>query len=408
MIVLCAPKKNRGADHLQYFVYDALTGIDAGKLAVDLPAAGREKVPAQAFDCHSRMARRWRFANCGTVFSVRRRMTWNVLITSSPFADSVGKGARDLLGGADFSIAYAPKYGPLTDAELLPLLDGMDAVYASMDKYTAAVLASPQAARLKVISRWGVGCDSIDAAAATRAGIVIAYTPGLLNEAVADYAMVLLFAVARRVHEGHISMRAGKWLPTWGHDIAGKTLGLIGCGRIGQAVARRASGFGMRLLAFDPARSVEAERLGVRFTGLDELLAEADFVSLHAALTPETRGLIGEAQLRRMKRSAYLINTSRGAIVDEAALIRALHDGWIAGAALDAFVTEPLPATHPLVTTPNVLLTPHQASFGSDTGARVSEAAARAIFECHAGRRPQWVLNPEVFDSPALRMSLSK
>ena len=335
-------------------------------------------------------------------------MTWNVLITSSPFADSVGKGARELLGGADFSITHAPNYGPLTEAELLPLLEGMDAVYASVDKYTAAVLASPQAARLKVISRWGVGCDSIDAAAATHAGIVIAYTPGLLNEAVADYAMALLLAVARRVHEGHASMRAGKWAPTWGHDIAGKTLGIVGCGRIGQAVARRASGFGMRLLAFDPAPHAEAEKLGVRFTTLDELLAEADFVSLHAALILETRGLIGEAQLRRMKPGAYLINISRGAIVDEAALVRALHEGWIAGAALDAFVTEPLPAAHPLVTAPNVLITPHQASFGADTGARVSEAAARAIFECHAGRRPQWVLNPEVFDSPALRMSLSR
>jgi len=163
----------------------------------------------------------------------------------------------------------------------------------------------------------------------------------------------------------------------------------------------------MRLLAFDPAPHAEAEKLGVRFTALDELLAEADFVSLHAALIPETRGLIGEAQLRRMKPGAYLINTSRGAIVDEAALVHALHEGWIAGAALDAFVTEPLPAAHPLVTAPNLLITPHQASFGADTGARVSEAAARAIFECHAGRRPQWVLNPEVFDSPALRMSLS-
>ena len=335
-------------------------------------------------------------------------MTWNVLITASPLADAVGTVARELLGGGDFSLLHPPKYGPLTEAELLPLLEGVDAVYASVDKYTAAVLASPQAARLKIVSRWGVGCDSIDAAAATRAGIVIANTPGLLNEAVADYAMALLLAVARRVHEGHLSMRAGKWAATWGHDIAGKTLGLIGCGRIGQAVARRAGGFGMRLLAFDPAPSTEAERLGVRFTDLDALLAEADFVSLHASLTPETRGLIGEAQLRRMKKSAYLINTSRGAIVDETALVRALHEGWIAGAAVDAFVTEPLPATHSLVTAPNVLITPHQASFGADTGSRVSEAAARAIVECHGGRRPKWVVNPEVFDSPALRMSLSK
>jgi phosphoglycerate dehydrogenase-like enzyme len=335
-------------------------------------------------------------------------MTWNVLVTASPLADSVGGVARELLGGAEFSLVHPPKYGPLSEAEVGPLLEGMDAVYASVDKYTSAVVASPQAARLKVISRWGVGCDSIDAAAATRAGIVIANTPGLLNEAVADYAMALMLAVARRVHEGHVSMRAGKWASMWGHDVAGKTLGLIGCGRIGQAVARRASGFGMRLLAFDPAPSADAERAGVRFVGLDALLAEADFVSLHAALTPETRGLIGEGRLRGMKKSAYLINTSRGAIVDETALVRALHEGWIAGAAIDAFVTEPLPATHPLVTAPNVLITPHQASFGADTGSRVSEAAARAIVECRGGRRPQWVVNPEVFDSPALRMSLSQ
>ncbi len=335
-------------------------------------------------------------------------MNWNVLITSSPFAEPVvGKGAREILGGADFSITYAPRYGPLSEAELLPLLGGMDAVYASVDKFTAAMLASPQAAHVKILSRWGVGCDSIDREAATREGIVIAYTPGLLNEAVAEYAMVLLFAIARRVHEGYVSMLAGKWEPKWGSDIAGKTLGLVGCGRIGQEVAKRAAAFGMRVIGFDPAPHAEAERLGVRFTTLDQLLAESDFVSLHAALTPDTRGLIGEPQLRRMKKSAYFINTSRGAIVDEAALVRALHEGWIAGAALDAFVTEPLPATHPLVSAPNVLITPHQASFGCDTGARVSAASARAIAECHAGRRPQWVLNPEVFDSPALRMTLS-
>ncbi len=336
-------------------------------------------------------------------------MTWNVLITSSPFADPVvGKGAREILGGAEFSISHSPRYGPLSEAELLPLLDGVDAIYASVDKYSAAVLTSPQAARLKVLSRWGVGCDAIDRETATRLGIVIAYTPGLLNEAVAEYALVLLFAVARRVHTGHVTLREGKWEPAWGQEISGSTLGLVGCGRIGQAVAKRAAAFGMRVIAFDPAPHVEAQKLGVKFVTLDELLAQSDFVSLHAALSPETRGLIGEAQLRRMKKNAHLINTSRGAIVDEAALVRALHEGWIAGAALDAFVTEPLPASHPLVSAPNVLITPHQASFGTETGRRVSEVAARAIADCHAGRRPQWVLNPEVFDSPALRMTLSK
>ena len=332
-------------------------------------------------------------------------MNWNVLITASPLADAVGAAARTLLGGPEFHLVHPPKYGPLPESEIRPLLQDMDTVYSSVDRYTAAVLGSPEASRLKLLSRWGVGYDSIDVSAATREGIVVAYTPGLLNEAVADYAMALLVAVARRVHEGHLSLRAGRWAPTWGQDIAGKTLGLVGCGRIGQAVARRATGFGMRLLAFDPVPSAEAAAVGIEFVSLDTLLAASDFVSLHAALTPETRGLMGEAQFRRMKRSAYLVNTARGAVVDETALVRALTEGWIAGAALDAFITEPLPPAHPLATAPNLLLTPHQASFGFDTGSRVSEAAAQAIVDAHSGRRPRWVVNPEVFDAPSLRLS---
>jgi phosphoglycerate dehydrogenase-like enzyme len=283
----------------------------------------------------------------------------------------------------------------------------MDAVLASMDKFTASVFSSPKAAALKLISRWGVGYDAIDVPAATQQGVVVAYTPGLLNDAVADYAMALLFALARRVHEGHLSMRDGKWLSGWGHDISGKTIGIIGCGRIGQAVAKRVGGFDMRVIGHDIAPNADAQKAGIEFVSLDQLLAESDFVSLHAALTPETRGLIGEAQLRRMKKSAYLINTARGAIVDESALLRALNEKWIAGAALDAFVIEPLPADHPFRTAPNLLLTPHQASFGFDTGARVSMAAAQAIVDLQAGKKPEWVVNPYVYDSPSLRAKLA-
>lgn len=336
------------------------------------------------------------------------RMSWNVLITARTLnIEAVGRRALDLLGAEGLKLIHPPKAGPLTEAELLPLLPGMDAVFASMDKFTAAVLGSKEASNLKLISRWGVGYDAIDVPAATKLGIVIAYTPGLLNDAVADYAMALLFAVARRVHEGHTSMRDGKWTSLWGQDVSGKTLGIVGCGRIGQAVARRASGFNMRLLGADTQPNDEAKKLGIEFVPLDQLLAESDYVSLHCALTPETRGLIGEAQLRRMKPTAYLINTSRGPVIDEAVLLRALNENWIAGAAIDAFVVEPLPADHPLRSAPNLLLTPHQASFGTDTGARVSEAAARAIVEMHAGRKPRWLVNPEVFDSPNLRVKLA-
>lgn len=332
-------------------------------------------------------------------------MSWKVLITARTL-ETVGTQAVEILRQAGAELIMPPKFGPLKVAELLPVLDGADAVFASMDQFTEEVFASPQARNLKLISRWGVGYDAIDVPAATRHGVVVAYTPGLLNEAVADYAFALMLAVARRLHEGHLSMRAGEWKSGWGHDIGGKTLGVIGCGRIGQAFARRATGFNMRLLGYDVAPNPDAEKLGIQFVSLDELLAQSDFVSLHAALTPQNRGLLGEPQLRRMKSSAYLINTARGALVDEAALVKALEEKWIAGAAVDAFVVEPLPVDHPLRRAPNLLLTPHQASFAKDTGERVSNTAAQAIADMIQGRKPRLVVNPEVFQSPALRAKI--
>jgi phosphoglycerate dehydrogenase-like enzyme len=332
-------------------------------------------------------------------------MSWAVLITSSAVA-KVGQSAQEFLRRADCELINPSRYGPLKPAELMNLLQGADAVLASVDPYSADVLESPAAARLKIISRWGVGYDSIDVTAATKAGIVVTYTPGMLDDAVADYTFALLLALARRVHEGHLTMRNGEWRVTWGSDVSGKTLGIVGCGRIGQAVAQRATGFKMRVLACDVSPSPAAEKVGVRFVSLDELLAESDYVSLHATLTPQSRGLIGEAQLRKMKPGAHLINAGRGALVDEPALLRALEEGWIAGAALDTYVTEPLPAEHPLRRAPNVLLAPHQASFARDTGDRVSMAAAQAVVDLKTGKRPQHVLNPEVFDSTNLRAKL--
>ncbi|MBU6401139.1 MAG: phosphoglycerate dehydrogenase [Verrucomicrobia bacterium] len=332
-------------------------------------------------------------------------MSWNILVTARTL-EVAGQAAVALLRDAGCHLSVPPRPGPLPLDELLARLPGADAVFASMDPFTATVLASPAAATLKIISRWGVGYDAIDVPAATREGIVIAYTPGLLDDAVADYAFALLLALARRVHLGHLTMSQGAWTPTWGHDVAGKTLGILGCGRIGQAVARRATGFNLRLLGCDVAPTPEAERGGIQFVSLDELLARSDFVSLHAALTPQNRGLIGETQLRRMKPSAYLVNTARGALIDETALSRALTEGWIAGAALDAFATEPLSSDHPLRQAPNLLLTPHQASFARDTGERVSLAAAQAIVDLMHGQRPRRVVNPEVFASPLLRARL--
>jgi phosphoglycerate dehydrogenase-like enzyme len=329
-------------------------------------------------------------------------MSWKVLITARTLTE-VGNEALSILRGAKCELTIPPRFGPYPAAEIQPMLKGHDAVFASMDQYSSAVLHSPEAAQLKIISRWGVGYDAIDVPAATSLGVVVAYTPGLLNETVADFAFSLLLSIARRVHLGHLNMSQGVWKTAWGHDVFGKTLGVVGCGRIGQAMARRATGFGMRLLGYDVRPDAQAEKLGVKFVSLEELLRESDFVSLHAASTPENRGLLGEAQLRQMKPSAYLINTARGALVDEAALARALHAGQLAGAALDVFVAEPLPADNPLRTAPNILLTPHLASFGRETGERVSSTAAQAIVDLMQGRKPQLVLNPEVFKSTRLR-----
>jgi phosphoglycerate dehydrogenase-like enzyme len=332
-------------------------------------------------------------------------MSWKVLITARTMT-IVGASSLELLRKSGCEIIMPEKLGPLSAAELLPLIKGMDAALVSPDDYSAAVLQAPELAGLKIISRWGVGYDSIDIPAATKLGIVVGYTPGLLDETVADYTFALLFGIARRIHAGHMGMAQGKWAPAWGHDVFNKTLGIIGCGRIGRAVARRASGFNMRVLAYDVMKSPEAEKLGVKYVPLEQLIAESDFVSLHAAVTPENKGLISEAMLRKMKRDAYFINAARGALVDEVALAKALHEGWIAGAAVDAFIVEPLQQDHPLRQAPNLLLTPHQASFARETGERVSLAAAQAIVDLMNGKRPQMVVDPKVFESPALRAKL--
>ena len=332
-------------------------------------------------------------------------MSWRVLITARTL-DEVETDALKLLEGSGCELIIPSTYGPHRPETLIPLLEGADAVLANMDHFHGCVLECNEARNLKVISRWGVGYDAIDVPSATRQGIVVAYTPGLLNEAVADFAFGLLLAVARRIHLGHLHMSQGEWKTPWGHDVHGKTLGIVGCGRIGSAMARRASGFSMHVLSYDICVNTEAERLGVQFVSMDELLAESDFLSLHAALTSQNRGLIGEEQLRKMKSTAYVINTARGALIDEAALLKALHENWIAGAALDAFLVEPLPPEHPFRKASNVLLTPHLASFARGTGERVSLCAAQAIVDLQHGRKPQFVVNPDVFNSSDLRAAI--
>lgn len=318
----------------------------------------------------------------------------------------VGETTVQVLRDAGCAVTLSPPTGPFPKDELLKYIDRADAVIAGVDKFDASVLESAGAKELKIISRWGVGYDSVELSAATRLGILVTNTPGLLDEAVADYTFSLLLAVARGVGEGHHTMRQGAWAPQWGEDVSGKTLGIIGYGRIGRAVAKRASGFNMRILAHDLFPPKGPVTPAAEFVSLNELLEQSDYVCLHAALTPENRGMIGREQLQRMKPSAFFINTARGALVDETALAEVLHAGTIGGAALDAFCVEPLPADHPIRKAPRLLMTPHQASFGRDTGRAVCAAAAQAVLDAQAGVTPKFVVNKDVLSSPALRAKL--
>ena len=264
-----------------------------------------------------------------------------------------------------------------------------------------------RAPRLKMIANMGVGYNHIDIAAATRRGIPVSNTPGVLTDATADLAFTLILAVARRVVEGDRRVREGKfklWAPFLflGREVSGKTLGIVGFGRIGRAVARRAAGFGMRVLYHNRSRLTPAEEREspAEYADLNTLLAQADFVSLHVPLSGETRHLIGAAELSRMKPTAYLINTARGPVVDEVALLAALQKGAIAGAGLDVYENEPA-LTPGLADLPNVVLLPHVGSATLETRTAMAAMAARNLIAGLDGQRPPNLVNPEVL--PAAR-----
>ncbi|NPV65995.1 MAG: D-glycerate dehydrogenase [Anaerolineae bacterium] len=269
------------------------------------------------------------------------------------------------------------------------------------DRIDAALLEA--APRLRVISQMAVGYDNIDIAACTAHGLPVGHTPGVLTETTADFAFALLMAAARRIPEAERYARAGRW-KTWGptlllgRDIHGATLGIIGMGRIGQAVARRARGFAMRLLYTDRAEVPEAAALGAEYRPLDALLAESDFVSLHVPLTPETFHLIDARALSLMQPTAILINTARGPVVDHMALYHALTGGQIAAAALDVTDPEPLPPDSPLLRLDNCLVVPHIASASVATRGRMAVMAAENLLAGLRGERLPHPVNPEVFD----------
>jgi glyoxylate reductase len=282
---------------------------------------------------------------------------------------------------------------PLPKAELMARLKDKEGLVCQItDTIDAEVLGA--AARLKVVANVAVGYNNIDVAAAHRRGIVVTNTPDVLTDTTADFAWALLMATARRVVEADGYVRAGRWqrwefLRLLGGDVHGKTLGVIGFGRIGRAVARRALGFDMRVLYCDAVRADAATEAELRATFVDKavLLRESDFVTLHSLLTPETRHLIDAEALRAMKPSAYLINAARGPIVDEAALVQALTERWIAGAGLDVFEAEP--TVHPgLLGLDNVVLAPHIASASEATRQKMATLAVENCLAVLDGKPP--------------------
>jgi D-3-phosphoglycerate dehydrogenase len=290
---------------------------------------------------------------------------------------------------------------PARDEEtLLRHVPEADALLVGTAKITPAVLGA--APRVRIVARYGIGLDNVDVEEATRRGIAVTTAAGFCREEIAEHVMGLLLSLARGIHLYDRAVRDGDWTRAGARSVrrvAGQTLGVVGFGAIGRTVANRAAGFGLNVIAHDPALDDNAIRAGgAEPVGLDELAARADVVSLHAPLTDSTRGLVGARFLAAMKPSAFLINTARGGLVDQDALVAALDEGRIAGAGLDTFVPEPLPADHPLLASERVLATPHVGFYSEESVRDVRHRAARAVAAALAGERPEEAVNPAAFE----------
>jgi D-3-phosphoglycerate dehydrogenase len=286
-----------------------------------------------------------------------------------------------------------------SEEEIIALTQEADAVLNCYAKMTAPVIEGMK--RCKIIARYGIGVDNVDLAAATRVGILVTNVPDYCIDEVSDHALALLLALARRIATAHGAVKAGAWdvaSHTGIRRLRGQTLGLVGFGKIAKALASKVQPLGMKVLVYDPY--LEAElifRHGAEAVSLDRLLAEADAISIHVPLSSETHNLIGERELALMKSAAFLINTSRGGIVDEQALAAALKERQLGGAALDVLSIEPPPLDHPLRDAPNVILTPHLAFYSRESVIELQTKAAEEVARALKGEPPRSPVNREVF-----------
>ena len=300
-----------------------------------------------------------------------------------------------------FDAEVWPEYAPPPKKVIIDKARNVDALATLLsDKMDAEVFDA--APKLKIVCQLAVGFDNIDVPEATKRGIYVTNTPEVLTDTTADFAWTLLMALARRVVEADKYVRNGQWKVGWhpnmmtGRDVYGTTIGIVGAGRIGYAVAKRAKGFDMKILFYDVIPRPEIEELGAKKVDLDTLLKESDFVTIHVPLMKETHHLINEQRLRLMKKTAYLVNNSRGPVVDEKALFKALKEGWIAGAGLDVFEQEPTPVDNPLLKLDNVVVAPHISSASLETRSRMAEMVAENMVAFFQGKQPPNLINPDV------------
>ncbi len=305
-----------------------------------------------------------------------------------------------------YEVEVWPEYTPPPREVLLEKVRNIDALVSLLtDKIDCELLDN--APKLRIVAQYAVGFDNIDLECATKKGVYVTNTPGVLTQSVAEFTWGLILAVTRRIVEADNFVRSGEWWNTktgWhplmllGMELKGKTLGIIGMGRIGRTVARIAKGFDVRILYYDVYRlSEELEKeLEAKYVDLDTLLKESDIVSIHVPLTPQTYHLIGERELKLMKKTAYIVNTARGKVIDTNALIKALEEGWIAGAGLDVFEQEPLPPDNPLTKFKNVVLAPHIASATVEARTGMAELVAKNLIAFYKGEIPPTLVNKDV------------
>jgi len=317
-----------------------------------------------------------------------------IVLVTFPDYDVEGPEHGGAFAAAGIDVRIAAKRGARTTDELVALCHDAAGAIASTDPFTREVLRDCPG--LRVIARVGVGIDSIDAAAATEMGVAITITPGSNDASVADHTLAMILAMLRRIPTNDVTTRAGEWNRTGPHtplQLAGSTVGLVGYGRIGRQVARRLEGFDVEVLVSDPL----LDDSDPRAAPLDELLARSDIVSLHCPLIPATHHLIDDAALRLMQPHAILVNTARGGVVDESALVRALEDGVIAGAAIDAFEVEP-PIGSPLMAMSNVIVSPHVGGLSTTSIVEMTRRATASVIDVLQDRVPDGLANPAILD----------